>query len=95
MTSWDEQLDRFEAHLAKQRRVLADGRPEDVEAFLPDVAGPLPAHLAGRAAVLAQQAEALTNELTAATASAVRQLQLVTAMKGSIQPTSSYVDQRG
>ena len=95
MTTWSEQLDRFEACLADQCRALAEGRPQDVEAFVPQPVGPLPAGLAQRARALSEQADALTAELTAATAAAGRQLQLVTVMQRSEQPTSSYVDQRG
>ena len=95
MTAWDEQLDRFEASLADQRRAVAHGRPQDVEAFVPLAAGPLPADLAPRVRALLADADALTAELAAAAASAGRQLQLVTVMHGSSQPSSSYVDQRG
>lgn len=95
MTGWQEQLDAFEVCLAEQRRALAEGRPQDVEAFVPAVAGTLPAELVERVRALSAQADALTAELSAATASAARQLQLVTVMKGRQQPTSSFVDQRG
>ena len=95
MTSWDEQLDRFEARLVDQRRALAEGRPQDVAAFVPLPTGPLPAGLVDRAHALSEQADALTAELAAATASAGRQLQVVTVMKGSALTTSSFVDQRG
>jgi hypothetical protein len=95
VTGWDEQLDRFEASLADQCRALAEGRPQDVEAFVPRPAGPLPAHLVERARGLSVQADALTADLAAATAAAARQLQLVTVMKGTRPQSSSYVDQRG
>lgn len=95
MTVWEQQLDRFEQRLADQRRAVAEGRPEDVVAFMPQPAGPLPAELAGRARALSAQADALTTELAAATASAARQLQVTTAMQGTQRPTSSYLDQRG
>ena len=95
MTGWYEQLDRFEAHLAEQRRAVCDGRVQELHAFVPQPVGPLPAALAERARALCDQADALTAELSAAAAAAGRKLQLVTVMKGSQQPTSSYVDQRG
>ena len=95
MTGWEGQLDRFEAHLADQRRAVCDGRFQDIDAFVAQPTGPLPAALAERARALCDQADALVAELSAAAAAAGRQLQLVTVMKGSQQPTSSYVDQRG
>ena len=95
MTAWGELLDRFEATLAEQRDALAGGRPQDIEAFVPRAAGPLPADLVDRARSLRAQADALTHELTAAAANAGRQLQVVTVMKSSAQPSSSYIDQRG
>ena len=95
MTTWSEQLDRFEACLADQCRALAEGRPQDVEAFVPQPTGPLPADLLERARALSTRADALTTELASATASAGRQLQVVTVMKRSAQPSSSYFDQRG
>lgn len=95
MSSWDEQLDQFEAVLADQRRALEDGRPQDVQAFVPQAAGPLPAGLVERARALSEQADALTAALTAATASAARQLHAATVMRRPERRTSSYVDQRG
>ena len=95
MTTWDEQLDRLEVHVAEQRGALAEGRLQDIHVFAPLATGPLPAALAERARALCDQADALTAELSAAAAAAGRQLQLVTAMKGCGQPTASYVDQRG
>ena len=95
MTGWEEQLDRFETHLAEQRRAVCDGRIQDIHAFVPPPLGPLPAELAERTRALCDQADALTAELSAAVAAAGRQLQLVTVMKGSQQPSSSYIDQRG
>jgi hypothetical protein len=95
VTGWDAQLDRFEASLADQRRALVEGRPQDVQAFVPQPAGALPTDLVARARTLSEQADALTAELSAALVSAGRHLQVVTVMKGSQQPTSSYIDQRG
>ena len=95
MTGWDEQLDRFEQRLADQRLALTEGRPEDVTAFVPQPAGTLPASLVERARALSAQADALTSELAAATASAARQLQVTTAMQGAQHSTSAYLDQRG
>ena len=95
VTGWDEQLDRFEQRLADQRQALTEGRPEDVAAFVPQPAGPLPASLVERARALSAQADALTTELAAATASAARQLQVTTAMQGAQHSTSAYLDQRG
>jgi len=94
MTAWVEQLDRFEACLAGQRRAVAEGRPDDVVAFVPQAVGPLPAELVERARALSERADALIAELSTATASVARQLQVVTVMKGTQQPSSSYVDQR-
>lgn len=95
MTGWDEELDRFEAHLEDQRRAVCDGRSQDIHGFVPEALGPLPADVAERARALCDQADALTAALAAAAASAARQLQLVAVMQRSEQPTSSYVDQRG
>jgi hypothetical protein len=93
--TWLTTLEALEHHLALQRRLIEEGRYDEVVAFAPPANLPaLPRALMARASELLDRAHALTDQGAALRADTLKRLAKPRRLAFARSPVSAYVDSR-